>query len=160
MPCKAHSPRQLGPRTIEEIEQQRQVELTAKPRHTARPGKLVESLELVRQRSSISRCRNSGDGPQNTLDFAICKRLASSKQDIDDRWLITSNFLSQLREMKAIQDRARTLFRAGVSRSAIPHAPMEYSTSAKKLIGARPLEQRRRAHRRSPNDFRDHRGER
>jgi hypothetical protein len=36
--------------------------------------------------------------------------------------------------MKAIQDRARTLFRAGVAISD-PHAPMEYSANAKKLIG-------------------------
>ena len=36
--------------------------------------------------------------------------------------------------MKAIQDRARTLFRSGVAISD-PHAPMEYSANSKKLIG-------------------------
>ena len=36
--------------------------------------------------------------------------------------------------MKDIQDRARTLFRSGVAISD-PHAPMEYSTSSKKLVG-------------------------
>jgi hypothetical protein len=36
--------------------------------------------------------------------------------------------------MKDIQDRARTLFRCGVAISD-PHAPMEYSTFYKKLIG-------------------------
>jgi len=33
-----------------------------------------------------------------------------------------------------VQDRARTLFRSGVAISD-PHAPMEFSTSSKKLIG-------------------------
>ena len=36
--------------------------------------------------------------------------------------------------MKDLQDRARTLFRSGVAISD-PHAPMEFSTSSKKLIG-------------------------
>src|ERR1700709_2376912 len=36
--------------------------------------------------------------------------------------------------MKDVQDRARTLFRSGVAISD-PHAPMEFSTSSKKLIG-------------------------
>jgi hypothetical protein len=36
--------------------------------------------------------------------------------------------------MKDIQDRARTLFRSGVAISD-PHAPMEYSSFSKKLIG-------------------------
>ena len=62
------------------------------------------------------------------------KQLGLSKQDIGDRWLIRSDFLGQLREMKAVQDRARTLFRSGVAISD-PHAPMEYSVVSKRLIG-------------------------
>ena len=62
------------------------------------------------------------------------QQLGLSKQDIGHGWLIRSDFLNQLREMKDIQDRARTLFRSGVAISD-PHAPMEYSTSSKKLIG-------------------------
>ena len=62
------------------------------------------------------------------------KQLGLSKQDIGDRWLIRSDFLGQLREMKAVQDRAHTLFRSGVAISD-PHAPMEYSVVSKRLIG-------------------------
>ena len=35
-----------------------------------------------------------------------------------DRWLIRSDFVTQLQQMKDIQDRARTLFRCGVAISS------------------------------------------
>ena len=62
------------------------------------------------------------------------KELGLSKRYNGDRWLIRSDFVAQLQQMKDIQDRARTLFRSGVAISD-PHAPMEYSTFSKKLIG-------------------------
>jgi len=62
------------------------------------------------------------------------KELGLSKPYDGDRWLIRSDFVTQLQQMKDIQDRARTLFRSGVAISD-PHAPMEYSTFSKKLIG-------------------------
>ncbi len=48
--------------------------------------------------------------------------------------LVRPDFIGQLQQMKDLQDRARTLFRSGVAISD-PHAPMEFSTSSKKLIG-------------------------
>jgi hypothetical protein len=124
--------RQLGPRTIEEIEQQRQVELTAN-RVTPLDRKLAGRSDLYAKDPAY---RDAGTAATAAEQARLrhLRVLCLAKQDIDDRWLITSDFLSQLREMKAIQDRARTLFRAGVAISD-PHAPMEYSTSAKKLIG-------------------------
>jgi hypothetical protein len=62
------------------------------------------------------------------------KELGLSKPYDGDRWLIRSDFVTQLQQMKDIQDRARTLFRSGVAISD-PHAPMEYSIFSKKLIG-------------------------
>ena len=62
------------------------------------------------------------------------KELGLSKPYAGDRWLVRSDFVTQLQQMKDIQDRARTLFRSGVAISD-PHAPMEYSTFSKKLIG-------------------------
>jgi hypothetical protein len=62
------------------------------------------------------------------------KELGLSKPHTGDRWLVRSEFVSQLQQMKDIQDRARTLFRSGVAISD-PHAPMEYSSFSKKLIG-------------------------
>jgi hypothetical protein len=124
--------RQLGPRTIEEIEQQRQVELTAN-RVTPLDRKLADRSYLYAKDPAY---RDAGTAA-TTAELVRLRHLqvlGLSKQDINDRWLITSDFLSQLREMKAIQDRARTLFRAGVAISD-PHAPMEYSANAKKLIG-------------------------
>ena len=62
------------------------------------------------------------------------KELGLSKPYDGDRWLVRSDFVTQLQQMKDIQDRARTLFRCGVAISD-PHTPMEYSTFSKKLIG-------------------------
>jgi hypothetical protein len=124
--------RQLGPRTIEEIEQQRQVELTAN-RVTPLDRKLAGRSELY-AKDPAYRDAGTAATAAELARLRHLQQLGLAKQAIDARWLLTSDFLSQLREMKAIQDRARTLFRAGVAISD-PHAPMEYSASAKKLIG-------------------------
>ena len=124
--------RQLGPRTIEEIEQQRQVELTAN-RVTSLDRKLA-ARSAQYAKDSAYRDAGTAATAAELARFRHLQLLGLSKRDIGDHWLIRSDFISQLREMKAIQDRARTLFRAGVAISD-PHAPMEYSASAKKLIG-------------------------
>ena len=62
------------------------------------------------------------------------KELGLAKRHTADSWLVRSDFIGQLQQMKDVQDRARTLFRSGVAISD-PHAPMEFSTSSKKLIG-------------------------
>ena len=49
-------------------------------------------------------------------------------------WLVRSDFTKQLRQMKDLQDRARILFRSGAAISD-PHAPMEFGTQSRKLIG-------------------------
>jgi hypothetical protein len=125
--------RQLGPRTIADIEHQKQIELTANrvtpldrrlarraipygapTRHTKMPGAAASAAEVARLRH--------------------LKELGLSKPYAGDRWLVRSDFVTQLQQMKDIQDRARTLFRSGVAISD-PHAPMEYSSISKKLIG-------------------------
>ena len=60
--------------------------------------------------------------------------LGLAKRDPADGWLLRSDTVTQLRQMKDLQDRARILFRSGVAISD-PHAPMGYSNSSKKLIG-------------------------
>jgi len=49
-------------------------------------------------------------------------------------WLVRSDFTKQLGQMKDLQDRARILFRSGAAISD-PHAPMEFGTQSRKLIG-------------------------
>jgi hypothetical protein len=124
--------RQLGPRTIEEIEAQKQTELTANR---------VTPLDF----RLAGRLRTTAGGKEfKTLDGAVnlpeasrirhLARLGLAKPLPDRQWQVRSDFLSQLRRMKDIQDRARTLFRCGVAISE-PHAPMEYMCGSKKLIG-------------------------
>jgi hypothetical protein len=124
--------RQLGPRTIEEIEQQKQVELTAN-RVTPLDRRLADRTALYAV-DPVYRDAGTSVTAAESARLRHLQQLGLSKQDIEHRWLIRSDFLKQLREMKDIQDRARTLFRSGVAISD-PHAPMEYSTSSKKLIG-------------------------
>jgi hypothetical protein len=57
-----------------------------------------------------------------------------AKADPREGWLIRADTIPQLRQMKDLRDRARILFRSGVAISD-PHAPMEYSSSAKRLVG-------------------------
>jgi Protein of unknown function (DUF3363) len=123
---------QLGPRTMEDIQRQKQVELTAN-RVTPldrRIAKRSKSLSDDRGYSDTGIAANPGElGRLRHL-----KELGLAKQHTADRWLVRSDFIGHLQQMKDIQDRARTLFRSGVAISD-PHAPMEFSTSSKKLIG-------------------------
>jgi hypothetical protein len=124
--------RQLGPRTIEEIEQQRRVELTAN-RVTPLDKKLAGRSDLY-TKDSAYRDAGTARTAAELARLRYLKDIGLSRQDVAGHWLVRSDFLSQLREMKAIQDRARTLFRSGVAISD-PRAPMEYSAHSKKLIG-------------------------
>ena len=124
--------RQLGPRTIEEIEQQKQAELTAN-RVTPLDRRLAGRIALYAKDPAYIDVGTSATAAE-LARLRHLQQLGLSKQDIGHGWLIRSDFLNQLREMKDIQDRARTLFRSGVAISD-SHAPMEYSTSSKKLVG-------------------------
>ena len=124
--------RQLGPRTIEEIEHQKQSELTAN-RVTSLDGQLARRLLPPTAENTY---RNLGDVP-NAFERTRLRYLAQlglAKPLDNGLWQVRSDLLSQLQQMKDIQDRARTLFRCGVAISD-PHAPMEYSFASKKLIG-------------------------
>lgn len=123
---------QLGPRTHEEIEFQKQSELTAN-RATPLDRRLSARLIPTPGDSTYKKL----DGTANAYEAARLRhlvRLGLAKPLPGSEWQVQSNFLSQLRSMKDIQDRARTLFRCGVAISD-PHAPMEYSACSKKLIG-------------------------
>ena len=72
--------------------------------------------------------------PGELARFRHLKELGLARRHTADSWLVRSDFIAQLQQMKDVQDRARTLFRSGVAISD-PHAPMEFSTSSKKLIG-------------------------
>src|SRR6201996_3267063 len=123
---------QLGPRTMEDIQRQKQVELTVN-RVTPldrRIAKRIKSLPDDRGYSSTGIAANPGE----LARFRHLKELGLAKRHTADSWLVRSDFIAQLQQMKDVQDRARTLFRSGVAISD-PHAPMEFSTSSKKLIG-------------------------
>ena len=124
--------RQLGPRTIEDIQHQKQIELTANrvtPLDRRLAGRVIpygadpayKDTGAAASAAEVARLRH-------------LKELGLSKPYAGDRWLVRSDFVTQLQQMKDIQDRARTLFRSGVAISD-PHAPMEYSSISKKLIG-------------------------
>jgi len=124
--------RQLGPRTIADIEHQKQIELTANR---------VTPLDRSLARRAIPWAADPAYKEAGAAASAAevnrlrhLKELGLSKPYDGDRWLVRSDFVTQLQQMKDIQDRARTLFRSGVAISD-PHAPMEYSTLSKKLVG-------------------------
>jgi hypothetical protein len=124
--------RQLGPRTMEDIQRQKQVELTAN-RVTPldrRIAKRSKSLQDNQSYSDIGIAANPGELSR----LRHLKELGLAKRHTEGLWLVRSNFIGHLQQMKDVQDRARTLFRSGVAISD-PHAPMEFSTSSKKLIG-------------------------
>jgi hypothetical protein len=124
--------RQLGPRTIADIEHQKQVELTANrvtPLDRRLAGRAIPcAADLVYKDAGIT------TSAAEVSRLRHLKELGLSKPYAGDRWLVRSDFVTQLQQMKDIQDRARTLFRCGVVISD-PHAQMEYSTFSKKLIG-------------------------
>ena len=124
--------RQLGPRTFEEIEHQKQTELSAN-RVTPLDRKLEGRL-LPPTGEGTFRSLNDRANAFETSRLRHLAQLGLAKSATSGKWQVRSDFLSQLRNMKDIQDRARTLFRCGVAISD-PHAPMEYSLASKKLIG-------------------------
>jgi len=124
--------RQLGPRTIADIEHQKQVELTAN-RVTPLDRRLV-GRAIPYEADPIYKDAGAAASAAEVARFRHLKELGLSKPYAQDRWLVRSDFVPQLQQMKDIQDRARTLFRSGVAISD-PHAPMEYSLASKKLIG-------------------------
>jgi hypothetical protein len=124
--------RQLGPRTIADIEHQKKIELTANrvtPLDRRLAGRTIpygadpayKDAGAAASAAEVARLRH-------------LKELGLTRPYAGDRWLVRSDFVTQLQQMKDIQDRARTLFRSGVAISD-PHAPMEYSSISKKLIG-------------------------
>ncbi len=124
--------RQLGPRTIADIGHQKQIELTANR---------VTPLDRSLARRAIPWAADPAYKEAGAAASAAevnrlrhLKELGLSKPYDGDRWLVRSDFVTQLQQMKDIQDRARTLFRCGVAISD-PHAPMEYSTLSKKRVG-------------------------
>ena len=124
--------RQLGPRTIADIEHQKQVELTAN-RITPLDRRLA-GRAIPYDADPVYKDAGAAASAAEVARFRHLKELGLSKPYAQDRWLVRSDFVPQLQQMKDIQDRARTLFRSGVAISD-PHAPMEYSTFSKKLIG-------------------------
>jgi hypothetical protein len=124
--------RQLGPRTIADIGHQKQIELTAN-RVTPLDRSLAKRAIPWAADPTYKEAGAAASAAEvNRLRHL--KQLGLSKPCDGDRWLVRSDFVTQLQQMKDIQDRARTLFRSGVAISD-PHAPMEYSTFSKKLIG-------------------------
>ncbi len=124
--------RQLGPRTIADIEHQKQIELTAN-----RVTHLDRSLARRAIPWAADPVFNEAGAAASAAEvnrIRHLKELGLSKPYDGDRWLVRSDFVTQLQQMKDIQDRARTLFRSGVAISD-PHAPMEYSILSKKLVG-------------------------
>jgi len=124
--------RQLGPRTIAGIEHQKQIELTAN-RVTPLDRRLA-GRAIPYEADPIYKDAGAAASTAEVARLRHLKELGLSKPYAGGRWLIRSDFVTQLQQMKDIQDRARTLFRSGVAISD-PHAPMEYSSFSKKLIG-------------------------
>jgi len=124
--------RQLGPRSIADIEHQKQVELTAN-RVTPLDRRLA-GRAIPYGTDPAYKDAGAATSAAEVTRLRHLKELGLSKPYAGDRWLVRSDFDTQLQQMKDIQDRARTLFRSGVAISD-PHAPMEYSAYSKKLIG-------------------------
>jgi hypothetical protein len=124
--------RQLGPRTIADIEHQKQIELTVN-RVTPLDRRLA-GRAIPYGADPAYKDAGAAASAAEVVRLRHLKELGLSKPYAGDRWLVRSDFVAQLQQMKDIQDRARTLFRSGVAISD-PHAPMEYSSISKKLIG-------------------------
>jgi hypothetical protein len=124
--------RQLGLRTTADIQHQKQIELTAN-RVTPLDRKLADRA-IPYGADPAYKDAGAAASAAEVARLRHLKDLGLSKPYAGDGWLVRSDFVTQLQQMKDIQDRARTLFRSGVAISD-PHAPMEYSSISKKLIG-------------------------
>ncbi len=130
--AQASITRQLGPRTLEEIQQQKQVELTVN-RVTSLDRKLVRQASVYEKDSAYFSLKKEVIAPERAR-LTHLEKIGLAKFDLPDGWLVRTDAIGQLQQMKDLQDRARILFRSGVAISD-PHAPMQYSSGAKKLIG-------------------------
>lgn len=119
--------RQLGPRTVADIERQRRSEISAF-RVTNVDRRLAK--QVGRGTGYVNVFPRDEYEPRR-LEALAGFGLARKK---DGKWLVRSDFTKQLKQMKDLQDRARVLFRSGAAISD-PHAPMEYGTQSRKLIG-------------------------
>src|SRR5277367_6378790 len=97
--------RQLGPRTMEDIQRQKQVELTAN-RVTPldrRIAKRSKSLQDNQGYSDIGIAATPGE----LARLRRLKELGLAKRHTADLWLVRSDFIGHLQQMKDVQDRAR-----------------------------------------------------
>jgi hypothetical protein len=117
---------------MEDIQRQKQIELTAN-RVTPLDRRIAGRAAFHSNDQAYSDAGIAAN-PVELARFRHLKELGLAKRHTADSWLVRSDFIGQLQQMKDVQDRARTLFRSGVAISD-PHAPMEFSASSKKLIG-------------------------
>jgi hypothetical protein len=117
---------------MEDIQRQKQIELTAN-RVTPLDRRIAGRAKLHSNDQGYSDAGIASD-PGEVARFRHLKELGLAKRHTADSWLVRSDFIAQLQQMKDVQDRGRTLFRSGVAISD-PHASMEFSTRSKKLIG-------------------------
>jgi hypothetical protein len=130
--AQASLTRQLGPRTMEDIRQQQREESTAN-RVTPLDRKMVRQALIYGKDPTFLLFAKAGSPTERTR-LNYLKQLGLVSTNTQEGWLIRADAISQLRQMKDLQDRARILFRSGVAISD-PHAPMEFSSFSKKLIG-------------------------
>jgi hypothetical protein len=119
--------RQLGPRTVADIERQRGSEIAAF-RVTSVDRRLAKQMG---RGAGIVNVSPGDEYEARRLEALVGFGLARIE---NGKWLVRSDFTKQLKQMKDLQDRARVLFRSGAAISD-PHAPMEYGTQSRKLIG-------------------------
>jgi hypothetical protein len=119
--------RQLGPRTVADVMRQRTSEITAF-RVTSADRNMARQ---VARGAEFSRIIPKDEFERRRLVVLAGFGLAREEHG---SWLVRSDFTKQLGQMKDLQDRARILFRSGAAISD-PHAPMEFGTQSRKLIG-------------------------
>ncbi|UWZ85114.1 relaxase/mobilization nuclease domain-containing protein [Occallatibacter riparius] len=119
--------RQLGPRTVADVVRQRTSEIaafrvTGADRSMARQVARGAEFSPITPKDDFERRRLAV-----LLGFGLARKEHAG-------WLVRSDFTTQLSQMKDLQDRARILFQSGAAISD-PHAPMEFGTQSRKLIG-------------------------
>lgn len=119
--------RQLGPRTVADVRWQRTSEITAF-RVTGADRSMARQVARGAEFSPVT---PKDDFEMRRLVVLVGFGLAHKERG---SWLVRSDFTAQLRQMKDLQDRARILFRSGAAISD-PHAPMEFGTQSRRLIG-------------------------
>jgi hypothetical protein len=122
--------RQLGFRTLDDIQQEREAEVgacrvTSMDRAIAKslPQDLPDGSAIVKAASELDERR-----------FQTLEKMGLASRQANGGWMIRADFQKQLQQMKDLQDRARTLFQTGVAISD-SHAPMEYWERSQRLIG-------------------------